>query len=476
MKGTISALFPVILGCLLLLVPTPEGLTPDAWRFFALFIAVVLALILEPIPAAASGLIGVVLATCFRLVPGPDGADATTSQALTWALSGFSNGVVWLIFVAFMFALGYEKTGLGKRISLLLIKKLGKSSLGLGYAVALADLALAPFMPSSTARSAGTIFPIVSNIPGLYGSTPDNEPRKLGAYLMWTGLAATCVTSSMFYTALAPNLLALSIVEKTVHFSFSWGEWFLNFLPVGLLLFAATPYLAYLLYPPTQKVSKEAPAWAAKELKAMGGMRRKEVIMALLAVLALLLWIFGGGFLDSTTTALVILCLIVLTGVLTWDDIVGYKQAWNVLVWFATLVTLAGGLGKTGFLQWFAKMSAVALSGFSPLLVLVCLAVLFFAGHYLFASVTAHVTALMAVFLSTAAAIPEVNLQIAAMLFCSSLGIMGIISPYATGPGPIWYGAGYIPQKTFWTLGALFGAIYLAVLLGIGLPWLYMRY
>ena len=444
--------------------------------FFALFIAVVLALILEPIPAAASGLLGVVLAACFRLVPGPDGAAASTKQSLDWALSGFANGVVWLIFVAFMFALGYEKTGLGKRISLVLIKTLGRRSLGLGYAVALADLVLAPFMPSNTARSGGTIFPIVKNIPELYGSTPENEPRKLGAYLMWTGLAATCVTSSMFYTALAPNLLALSIVEKTVGFTFTWGEWFMNFLPVGLLLFVITPYLAYLLYPPTQKVSEEAPVWAARELEAMGGMQRQEILMALLAVLALLLWIFGGDLLDGTTTALVVLCLIILTGVLKWDDIIGYKQAWNVLVWFATLVTLAGGLSRTGFLPWFAEMSADALSGFGPLMVLVSLTVLFFVAHYLFASVTAHVTALMAVFLTTAAAIPGVQLKIAAMLFCSSLGIMGIISPYATGPGPIWYGAGYIPQKTFWTLGAIFGAIYLAALLGIGLPWLTMRY
>ena len=137
-----KALVPILAGVALLFVPNPEGLTANAWYYFALFVAVVIALILEPIPAAAVGLIGVTAATVSLLVM-PKPADA-----IKWALSGFQDGTVWLIFVAFMFALGYEKTGLGRRVALNLVKWLGKRTLGLGYAVALADLALAPFTPS----------------------------------------------------------------------------------------------------------------------------------------------------------------------------------------------------------------------------------------------------------------------------------------------------------------------------------------
>jgi L-tartrate/succinate antiporter len=106
-----KALVPVLVGVGLLFVPIPEGLKPNAWYYFALFVAVVIALILEPIPAAAVGLIGVTAATVSLLVM-PKPADA-----IRWALSGFQDGTVWLIFVAFMFALGYEKTGLGRRVA-----------------------------------------------------------------------------------------------------------------------------------------------------------------------------------------------------------------------------------------------------------------------------------------------------------------------------------------------------------------------
>jgi len=547
-----KGLIPILAALAVWAIPTPHGLEPYAWQYFSIFVGVVVALILEPIPAAAVGLVGVVLCASLMLVPAPEppkppapkadaakpvnpadapkppdgvkapdaakpdaakpdvakpdavksdvakapaaaAANATASSAkpapdaaakpaakkppkpsdeVKWALAGFSNGTVWLIFIAFMFALGYEKTGLGKRISLVLIKALGKRTLGLGYAVALADLALAPFMPSNTARSGGTIFPIIKNIPGLYGSTPEHEPRKLGGYLMWVALATTCVTSSMFFTGLAPNLLAMSLVEKTVGFKFTWMEWFTSFAPVGIILFLAVPWLTYVLYPPTLKTSEDAPKWAGAELAKLGPITSKEMAMAGLAILALLGWIFAGEYLDATTVALIALTLMILFDVISWDDLLGNKQAWNVLFWFATLVTLADGLGKVGFLKWFANTAAAGMVGYSPTTIVILLLVLFFVVHYLFASLTAHVTALMPVFLTTAAAIPGVNIKTLALLLCVSLGLMGIITPYATGPSPIYYGSGFVSRKDFWLQGAIFGAIFLGVLLIVGVPYM----
>jgi len=475
MQRPFKMLAPVLLGLVVWLLPVPQGLTAAAWAYFALFAAVIVALVLEPIPPALSGLIGVTVAAIFRLVPVTPGKVPSAGDALKWALSGFSNGTVWLIFAAFMFALGYEKTGLGKRLGLTLIKRMGKKTLGLGYAVALADLILAPFMPSNTARSGGTIFPIIKNIPPLYGSTPEENPRGMGAYLMWTALATTCVTSSMFLTSLAPNVLAHSMVEKHTQINISWIDWSLSVLPVGVILFLATPLLAYLIYPPTQKTSENAPIWAGEELRKLGPLSGREVTMGLLAVGALLGWIFLKGIVDPTAVALAAICVMVLAKVVSWDDVLGYKQAWNVLAWFATLVTLADGLGKTGFLKWFADAAAVHMQGMSPTATLLGLTILFFVSHYMFASVTAHVAALLPVMLATAMAVPGLDIGLASMVLCGTLGIMGVITPYGTGPSPIYYGSGYIKGKEFWVLGFVFGAIYLAVYLLVGFPWMLMR-
>ena len=122
-------LVPLGLGVIILLVPRPAGLTPAAWHYFALFVTVIAALITEPIPGPALGFMGVSAASVMVLV------GKTPADAMRWALSGFSNDTVWLIFAATMFAAGYEATGLGRRIALLLVKALGRKTLGLGYAI-----------------------------------------------------------------------------------------------------------------------------------------------------------------------------------------------------------------------------------------------------------------------------------------------------------------------------------------------------
>jgi len=154
----------------------------------------------------------------------------------------------------------------------------------------------------------------------------------------------------------------------------------------------------------------------------------------------------------------------------TWDDVLTDRPAWNVLVWFATLVTLASGLNKVGFITWFAKTAAAMLVGLSPIAVMVVLVILFFVVHYMFASSTAHTTAVLPVVLAAGAAVPGLPATVLALLLVFSLGLMGVITPYATGPAPVYFGSGYVSRKDFWTLGLIFGTIFLAALLIIGVP------
>ncbi len=460
------AIVPLALGVGIVVVPAPHGLTPSAWHFFALFVATIAALVTEPIPSPVIGLLGVTIAALLGLVA-PDPAGS-----IRWALTGFADSTVWLMFVVLMLALGYQKTGLGHRIALTLVERLGGRTLGLGYAVAFADLVLAPLTPSNTARAGGILFPIIRAIPALYGSSPGPTAHGLGAYLMWTSFAAMCVTSSMFLTALAPNLLAQAMLKDVARVPVTWVEWFVGFLPVGLVLFALTPLLVYWIYPPTLRASAEVPQWARTELERLGRIKRSEVVMALLVTVALALWILGSRWVSPTTTALLVFCLMLLTGIVAWDDVLGARQAWNALVWFATLVTLADGLNRVGFLGWFAAGTVGTLAPLPVLARMVGIVLAFFVAHYMFASLTAHTTALLPAFLAVVAASPDLPQRPLSLLLCYTLGLMGVLTPYATGSAPIYYASGYITRREFWRLGAIFGAVYLAVLLGLGLPYL----
>ncbi len=306
----------------------------------------------------------------------------------------------------------------------------------------LADLVLVPFTPSNSARSGGIVLPVVRAIPPLQGSLPGESARKIGADLLWTAFAATWVTSSLFFTALAANLLALEMGKKATGLEVSWVQWFAGFAPIGLPLLLALPWLVLRIYPPEIRTSAQVPPWAAQERAKIGAVTRREWTMTVLVVVALGLWIFGGRWIDATLGALATIPLKVVGRVVTWDEIVAQATAWNTFAWFATMLTLADGLNKVGVIARFGQGTASLLAGHSPLLVRVALVVFFFVVHDLFASLTAHTTAVLPVVLAAGAAIPRLPVRTLALLLVFSIGIMGAITPDATGPAPVGSGCG----------------------------------
>jgi citrate:succinate antiporter/L-tartrate/succinate antiporter len=477
MKINWKTIAPLLVWLAIVVAPIPTGLQPNQWYYFAVFAAVITGLVCDSLPPGAVGLIGLTFAGVMGYV------ESSPAKSIKWALEGFSEGTVWLIVGAYVFAIGYRKSGLGERIALLLVRTLGRKTLGLGYAVAFADFFLGPATPSNTARSGGTVYPIVSNIPKIYGSEPGPTASRVGSYVMWTAFAATAVTSSLFFTALAPNAAALSISKKIVGVDLSWSQWFIGFAPLGVLLMALVPLVSYWVVRPTVKESPEIVAWAAQELRNKGTLSRNEWVMIGLVLLAMFLWItgsnknitvplLGSNYINATMVVLVIVSLMLVTQVVEFKDIVAEKGAWEIFLFLSTLLTLASGLNQIGFIKWFAESFAAPLSHLSPTTALILLVALFFWIHYFFSSITSHTAAVLPVVLAVGASIPGLSVPLLAMLCMYSLGLMGVISPYATGPAPIYFGSGFIGRVDFWKYGLIFGLMFFAGLILVVMPWL----
>lgn len=124
---------------------------------------------------------------------------------------------------------------------------------------------------------------------------------------------------------------------------------------------------------------------------------------------------------------------------------------------------------------WLAGVVSPHAARWPPTVAMAALVAVFFVSHYLFASVTAHVTALLPVLLAVGAGVPGLPMRPFVLLLLLSLGLMGVLTPYATGPSPVYYGSGYLRSPEYWRLGGLFGLIFLAALLGIGVPWTLAR-
>ncbi len=459
MNNMVRSLVVLVIGAAIWFTPVPAGLKPEAWKLMAIFVSTILGFILQPLPIGSLAFISVTFTALSGVLKPAE------------ALSGFSNGTIWLIVSAFLFAKGFIKTGLGRRIAYVLIRALGDSTLKLGYTIVLSDLIISPATPSNTARAGGILFPIVKSLSTAFGSEPGSTARRVGAYLMQTAYQGNTITSAMFMTAMAGNPLIASLAANTLKINISWGLWATAALVPGLLSIIVVPYLLYKFYPPEVKKTPEAKALAAKELELMGAMSRGEKIVAAVFVGALVLWSTSQYTkLDATVVAMLAVTVMMITKVLEWKDVLTEIGAWDTLIWMGALIGLADYLSKLGFIPWFAKLVSASMVGVPWMQAFVILLVIYMYAHYGFASLVAHITAMYAAFAAVAVAAGAPAFLVAlALAYMSNLCMS--LTHYAAGPAPIYFGAGYVDQGTWWKIGFLVSVVNMIIWVGIGSFW-----
>lgn len=455
----VSLLITLAVGAIIWFIGAPEGLDPKAWHLFAIFVATIVGLIIKPLPMG-----GVAVLSIAAVI-------ITGTLATQEALSGFQNTTIWLIVIAFFISRGFIKTGLGNRVAYLFVKRFGKKTLGLSYALLFSDLILSPAMPSNTARGGGIIFPIIKSLSQTFGSNPeDGTERKIGSFLTKTAFQGNMITSAMFMTAMAANPLAASIAAEA-GINISWGGWALAALVPGLVSLIVIPLFIYKVYPPEVKETPAAAQIATQKLKEMGPLKKSEWSMIAVFLLILGLWIFGTKInIDATTTALIGLAVLLLSSVLSWDDIKKEQGAWDTLVWFAALVMMASFLNTLGMIPWFSELMSGAVSGMSWIMALGALALIYFYSHYFFASSTAHVSAMFAAFLAVAVAAGAPPMLTALILgFFGNL--FGCLTHYGSGPAPVFFGSGYVSQNKWWGIGFAISIIHIIIWAIVGGLW-----
>lgn len=450
---------PILVGVAIWLIPLPTGMDPKGWSLFAIFTATILALICRPLPLGAVCLISMVTAVMVQ--------DMDLSQAL----SGFGNPVIWLILLVFFIARAFIKTHLGMRIAYFFVRLLGKHTLGLGYGIVATELVIAPFIPSNGARAGGIMFPILKSIAeSLDSRVGDGTERRVGSYLTQVCFQGNLITSAMFLTAMAANPMAQSMA-KSVGVEITWTNWFVAALVPGILSCILIPLFLYFVYPPEEKHHPNATKLARDKLKEMGPMTHEEWTMVGVFSLMLFFWVFGARWaIDPTTTALAGVCLLLLTNVLSWEDVLNEKEAWHIFVWFGILVTMAKYLQVLGFVDWFSGSVGGMIKGYDWELVFLGIVLIYFYSHYFFASNTAHVGAMYAAFLAVALAAGTPPLLAALVLgFCSNL--FSSMTHYGSTANVVLYGSGYVPLGTWWGLGFMVSIVNLIIWLGAGGVW-----
>ena len=445
-------------GLLIYLLPLP-ALSAVQRHLLAIFAGTIVAMVAQPLPMGASVVVSMTLLALTGTLPPAK------------VLSGFSNITVWLIFLAFLFGRAFTATGLGKRIGYLFVRRFAHSPLTLGYSLAAADLVLAPFIPSDTARGGSVIFPVTRSVASALGSEPGPTANRAGRYLILTSFHTCYAASAMFLTSMAANPLIAEFALKVGHVELTWMRWFLGSSLPGFLTLAVVPWLLCRIVKPELQDMDPARELARVELSKMGMLRREEkwLIAIMLAVMAG--WVTSNWHgVPNTFVAFAGLAAILLTRVLSWDDLLAERRAWDALIWFAPLLMMSDALNESGVIKILSGKLFSVMTGWPWMLVLLALAVSYYYLHYTFASLTAQTTALYSGFLAAAlaAGVPPL-LAALPLAYLSSLN--AAITHYGTGSAPIFFSAGYLRQAEWWRIGFLVSLADLAIWLGVGVVW-----
>ena len=431
---------------------------PEQRHLVAFFVATILALVLRPAP------MGVIVFLSMTLIA------LTGTLPLGVALSGFGSTTVWLIFSAFLFAQAVTHTQLGLRIAYFSISRLARTSLTLGYAIAVSNLVLAPFVPSDTARG-GIVAPIVRSVAQVLGSEPGKTAGRAGSFLILVGFHTNYLASVMFLTSMAGNPLIAKFAHDIAGVELTWSLWALAACVPALGSFAFIPWLLYNIHPPQLRETAHAQAFAHDKLAALGPMTRREVVLLFILTAVIIGWITSPWHrVGNTTVALTGVCAILLSRVLTWDEMLGNARAWEVLVWFAPLLMMADELSKHGTIAAIFDTAFSSFHGWPWAFSLAALALGYFYVHYGFASLTAQISALYPAFLGAALA-AGVPAPLAALTLAFLSNLNAGLTHYGTGSAPVYFAAGYVSQSTWWAVGFVVSLVNLALWLGLGTLW-----
>ena len=441
-------------------LPPPDGIEPQDWRLVGVFFATIGGLMLQPMPGSQVVLVGIA------------GMVVLGGLPMDRALSGYSAPTVWMVLMAMLMSRALRDSGLARRIALWFIRAIGRTSLGLGYAMHLTDLTLATGVPSITARSASIVFPIARSISSLYKSHPGPSSAILGTFLMTCMYQGSVIASAMFYYSSAANLLLGELAAEYAGVTITWASWFTAGLLPGLVASVFVPWLVYRVMPPSLKKTPAAAEFANEQLAELGPIRGREAVVGGVFVGLIGFWVLSSyvDWLSPTLVALLGIAVLFTTQALTWDSALSERSAWDIFVWYGGLLMMGGVLNDTGVATLFAEWFGSWFTGVPWAVVFVATLVIYFYAHYFFASTTVHALAMYPPFLALLVGVgAPAPVVVYSLVYINNL--TAGLTHYGTTTSPIIFVEGYVSLKDWWRVGFHASVANLAIWIPVGLLW-----
>jgi len=402
-----------------------------------------------------------------------------TSKGLTIALSGFNNTAWALVGGALFLAAAMTRTGLDRRIALLVLSKVGAKTNRILIGVIMVGFLLSFVVPSTTAR-VSCMVPIVMGIIVAFGVPLKS---RFAGMLMIAVAQADSLWNVGIKTAAAQNMVAVSFIEKQLGVNISWLDWFIAAAPFSAIMSAVLYFVLMKMMPPEKQEIEGGKAIVVKALEELGPMRANE--KKLLAISLVLLFFWATEKLvhpfDTATTTIAAIALMFMprVGVMNWKEAQN-SIPWGTLVLFGVGIGLGSALLSTKAAPWLATWisAAFGLQTASAMVVLAIMAAFLIVIHLGFASATGLAAAMIPIVISVLQSVQTPGINVVGMTMILQYVVsFGMILPVNAPQNMVAYGTDTFEVRDFVRTGIPLTIIAYALVLLMGATyWKWLGY
>lgn len=364
--------FACVIG-IVWLTPDIKGLQPAGKASLAVAVFAIIVWVTQAVDDALSGLLIVFLLASLR------------ATNLAQAFSGYANTALWLIVIGFIMAGCMEKSGLSRRIALLLINAAKGSSVKIYWAVAAVMVVMTFLVPSITARTL-LMLPIIVGIAAAF-EAKQGQSNIVKALLFIVAMSGTMMSMGVL-TAHVGNPITVGLIEAATGKTISWSGWFqVAGLPAFTLAFLSIFIIKAMWSPETKNLGK-GQEYISSELASLGALKAQEIYTLVIFMLTLILW--ATDSIHGINVVVVGLMSVILLlwpnkGIMNWKE-AQQKVPWNVFVVYGAGLSMGAALVSSGAAKWLAASMfspIMTLSHPMQMVVIICLAAglqVFFTG------------------------------------------------------------------------------------------------
>lgn len=394
--------------------------------------------------------------------------------AFSVALSGYAEPINWLVLFSYQIGKCIESTDLGRRLSYIVLRKFGSSLKGIGYAIFIIELILAPFIPSNIARGGCIVLPIINSIIENIHQNYRNVSPKVADFLYFCGNHANLIISSIFLTGSATNPVLVSTVVSTFgpEYDLTFTKWLIGSAVPGAVVILLIPQVLCLYLKQSNMNLEHTKIYSNRMHREMKPMTRNEKYLCIIFAGCLILWVTGGvtGLDMSLVTFLGVLAIVALK-LMTWDEILDNTRAWDTFFWLGGMIVMANQLSAVGMSALIGEYIAkfVEIIPIYQVQVLILFS-FYFVTMMLFSSNTGHVIAFAGPVMDAAVKlnIPK-GLTVAFLAYYTLL--CACLTHYTSGSAVIYYSKSGMTTKRFVTVGLIVSAVIIAVYSTVGSIW-----